>query len=113
MVYVCRKTEDLEVGGGNAEVGKEINERRTSNIERPTSNNVVCLLIKERAKGIYPAEFNLTQPATGSGSDYYKIDKAQRNQNSMFGVGRSMFDSFSISSEKCFIWGIIGQESDN
>jgi hypothetical protein len=66
------------------------NERRTSNIERPTSNNEFCQLKNWLNKRIYPSKlvrlWKILQLAS------LKIDQAQRHQYWMFDVGRSMFD---------------------
>ena len=41
-------------------------------------------------------EFEAERLATGFGSVYFKIDKAQRHQYWTFDVGRSMFDVQSV-----------------
>ena len=68
----------------------ETNERRTSNIERPTSNIVFCHNIKRLGKVNLSFE-NLQLVC-------FKIGKAQRRQYWMFNVGRSMFD---VQSFQC------------
>jgi hypothetical protein len=75
------------------------NERRTSNIERPTSNNVFCQLKKGCAKQNHPSR--LVRLWRILRFAYFRFDKAQRHQYSTFEVGRSMFDvqSFHCSGK--------------
>jgi len=91
-------------------IKKETDERRTSNIERPTSNNVFCQLKKDRAtRGasacaaranlLFEIRFDRVRRRLRFSIlrfACFKIDKAQRHQYSTFKVGRSMFDVQSV-----------------
>jgi hypothetical protein len=74
-------------------VVKETNERRTLNIERPTSNNVSCQFKKKPEQSNLPFEILLFSILWFV---CFKIDIAQRYQYSMFDVGRSMFGVQSV-----------------
>jgi len=75
-------------------------EHRTSNIERPTSNNVFCQFKKKTEQHaaqapalherIYPSKLVCLRKILRFAC--FKIDKAQRHQYWTFDVGRSMFD---------------------
>jgi hypothetical protein len=48
--------------GAASLIEKETNEHRTSNVQRPTLNNVFCLFKKNRARQIYPLKFDSSEP---------------------------------------------------
>jgi len=75
------------------------NEHRTSNIERPTSNNVFCQFKKRLNKTTSPDW--LRRPRANLLIEIlrfacFKIDKAERHQYWTFDVGCSMFDVQSV-----------------
>jgi hypothetical protein len=86
---------------------KKTNKRRTSNIERPTSNIVFCHFIKRLSKPSSPNRLPRSRACLrleNSRFVCFKINKAQRHQHWMFDVGRSMFDvhSFQCSEQTEF-----------
>jgi hypothetical protein len=66
--------------------------KRTSNIERPTSNNEFCQFEKRATCGASACAVRANIPLEILRFACLKIDKAQRHQYSAFDVGRSMFD---------------------
>ena len=77
-------------------------EHRTSNIERPTSNDVFCQFKKKTEQHAVPALHERIYPLKLVclrkilRFACFKNDKAQRHQYWTFDVGRSMFDVQSV-----------------
>ena len=79
------------------------NERRTSNIERPTSNNAFCQFKKDWAKRIYSSK--LCGSVFGGSLVIKSIKRSVINiQRSMLNVRCSTFNLFTVPATWSFIW---------